>query len=438
MNEHIASQLFHGPPAPPSTYYHALPLQKKTPHVYSRAEQILAATAVLIGFLNQFFLFDFRSAYSSFFSFLPFFIAFAVLNRRVLTENRVLLAATALSFLLSCTVLANPYQEFLYLNTLLMPCLLLALGRYAQGNYGSKQALDYIAQTFFGLIFDWYSAAHRLPLSIAALRKKDSERWKPVCAGLALGGGMLMILLPLMLTADSVFSHFIYTFSEHLGLHSFDSLSFRLFYGGLISFGSYSLLWNSRFRPYQPLVKERPKLPFNPTVVGVSFGVVLAVYALFCGVQFAYLFAGAALPQGLTYSQYAVSGFWELVQIACVNLALFALTAEYGPENKLFFGLKLGLLAATGVMLASAILRLNLYIQAYSGMTWLRLLAMWFLIYMAAVLALCVVRLFAEGFPVVTVAALVLLGWWVVLGFAGGWIDRQWPQINQYLNSWFF
>ena len=410
-------------------FYSSLPLQKKEPYVYSRSEQVLAAAAALIGVWVQFLLYGSLASGDSAFVLLhlPYFAAFALLNRRALRENRVLLLATALSFLLTCTTLADPYSDYKFYNFLLVPCLFVALGCYSRGNYRPKQALDYIVQTLLGLFVNWFWAMHRLPMSVASLHRKGSGRWKLVLGGLALGGGMLVVLLPLMATADRVFSYFLSDFFYRLRLGEF---MFRTVLAAVVALGSYSLLWCSRFRKYEPLVKQRPKLLFSATMVGVSFGVVLAVYALFCGVQFTYLFAGAALPRGMSYSEYAVSGFWELVQMAGINLALFAFLIEYGPKTRAFLALKLGLLAATGVMLASAILRLNLYIQAYQGMTWLRLVSMWFLIYMAALLALCAMRLFVENFPVVTVAALGLLGWWVALGFAMPWVYACWPQFG--------
>ena len=432
MNEQVSQPQSNPTNAGP--LYTPLPPTAKKPYIYSRTEQILAGAAVLIGIFFQFIAFDYSGSNSLLLYYSPFFVAFALLNRRTLKENKVLLFATILSFLLTCAGFTNSYyNEYEYLSALIMPCLLIALGRYAWGNYKPKEALEFILMWTLGMFIDWLTAIHRLPLSFASLHRRGSGRWKLVLGGLALGGGMLMFLLPLMATADSVFSYFI---SSLFGQLNYGTLPFRLIAAGLVSFGSYSLLWNSRFQPYQRVVKRRPEIPFNPTIVGVSFAVVLAVYALFCGVQFTYLFAGVVLPQGMSYSEYAVSGFWELVQIACINLALFGLTAEYGPKNKLYLGLQLGLLATTGVMLASAILRLNLYILAYNGMTWLRLISMWFLIYMAAVLVLCVVRLFVEKFPVVTVSALLILAWWVVLGFASGWLGQIWPEI--FHQSWNF
>ena len=415
MNDHKFSSLMQGPSLPPPNFYSTMPLQKKEPYAYSRSEQILAGAAVLIGLWFQFCLFDWiPSDWGLVLLFLPYFLVFALLNRRKLGKKPTLLLATAMTFLLSFSMGYGFYSEYKFLNILILPGLLIALGCYARGNYGSKQVLNFLMHALVGLFADGLTAAHRLPMSIGSLRKDGSGKWKTVAGGLALGFGLLVFLLvPLMSRADQVFSHFISHMFTRMEVEDFID---RLIYTAVVAFGSYSVLWNSRFRPHRAMVK-RVELPFQPTIVGVSLGMVLAAYVLFCGVQFTYLFAGAALPQGLTYSEYAVSGFWELVQIGCINLALFGFLVEYGPKTRGFLSLKLGLLAVTGVMLSSAILRLNLYIQAYNGMTWLRLVSMWFLIYMAAVLVLCAVRLFVEKFPVVTVSMVGLLAWWVALGF---------------------
>lgn len=55
------------------------------------------------------------------------------------------------------------------------------------------------------------------------------------------------------------------------------------------------------------------------------------VYALFCAVQVRFLFAGLltdgsiALPDGLTYSEYARSGFFQLLAVTAINVTLFGL-----------------------------------------------------------------------------------------------------------------
>jgi cytochrome b subunit of formate dehydrogenase len=90
---------------------------------------------------------------------------------------------------------------------------------------------------------------------------------------------------------------------------------------------------------------------------------------------------------------------------------------RYGAKDRTLTALLYGLLGLSGVMLFSGFVRLRLYIGAY-GLTWLRILSAWFIIYLAAVLILCAVRMRREKLPLIGVAAMILLGWFAVLGYS--------------------
>ena len=91
------------------------------------------------------------------------------------------------------------------------------------------------------------------------------------------------------------------------------------------------------------------------------------LFAAFVVVQVAYLFGGFATMTRacLTYSEYARAGFFQLVAVvAGAGLLLLAGHALAG-RAKAFLPVAVGLVALTGVILASAAVRLGLYQQAY-------------------------------------------------------------------------
>ena len=103
--------------------------------------------------------------------------------------------------------------------------------------------------------------------------------------------------------------------------------------------------------------------------------VIDAVVGLFVGLQIAYLFGGqdTLVAAGMTYSDYARRGFFELVAAACLAGAVaVVLEATVARRSRPYIAALLGLLALTGVVLVSAALRLRLYQDAY-GWTELRL-----------------------------------------------------------------
>ena len=99
------------------------------------------------------------------------------------------------------------------------------------------------------------------------------------------------------------------------------------------------------------------------------------VVAAFVGLQLAYLFGGvdtlAAI--GMTYSDYARRGFFELVAAACLACAVVvALETTVERRTRPYVAALLALVGLSAFVLVSAALRLRLYQDAY-GWTELRL-----------------------------------------------------------------
>jgi hypothetical protein len=146
--------------------------------------------------------------------------------------------------------------------------------------------------------------------------------------------------------------------------------------------------------------------------------VIDAVVGLFVGLQVAYLFGGqnTLLAAGLTYSDYARRGFFELVAAACLaGAVVVVLEATVARRSRPYLVAMLGLLALTAVVLVSAALRLRLYQDAY-GWTELRLYVLTTIVSLAAALVLMTglavanrMRWLGHGLAVIGVAALVAL-----------------------------
>jgi hypothetical protein len=104
-----------------------------------------------------------------------------------------------------------------------------------------------------------------------------------------------------------------------------------------------------------------------------------ALFAVFIAVQLAVLFGGydAVLREtGLTYAEYARQGFWQLLFATVLTLAVIALGARWAPrgnagDRRLVRAVLGGLCVLTLVVVASALRRMDLYVDAY-GMTRLR------------------------------------------------------------------
>ena len=124
------------------------------------------------------------------------------------------------------------------------------------------------------------------------------------------------------------------------------------------------------------------------TAVDILFGV-------FVVLQLAYLFGGqdTLAATGLPYAQYARSGFFELVWVAVLAGGLLATVhAIAARRTPALVGAGLVLAGLTAVVLASALLRLRIYQDAY-GWTELRFYVLAAIVWLAVGIAVTIVLL---------------------------------------------
>ena len=106
------------------------------------------------------------------------------------------------------------------------------------------------------------------------------------------------------------------------------------------------------------------------------------LYVLFAAVQSAALFRGSAYLEaaGISYAEYARSGFFQLVWVSCINLAVVVAAVHFcRREGKLWlvvWALSTGMVALSCLMLVSAAWRMTLYVSTY-GLSVKRLLTYW-------------------------------------------------------------
>ncbi|MCO1656587.1 DUF4173 domain-containing protein [Pseudonocardia sp. S2-4] len=153
----------------------------------------------------------------------------------------------------------------------------------------------------------------------------------------------------------------------------------------------------------------------------VPVGLVVALFAVFVGVQFAALFGSDEYVQattGLTFAEYARSGFWQLLAVSALALGVILAGIRWAPAasavDRSTKRLLLGAMAVLClVIVASALRRMWLYQQAY-GFTVLRLLVgaceLWLgLAFLLALLAVLRLRPTGTVRPMVATAVGALL-----------------------------
>jgi len=148
----------------------------------------------------------------------------------------------------------------------------------------------------------------------------------------------------------------------------------------------------------------------------VILGIIDLVVGAFVGLQVAYLFGGldTLAAAGMTYSDYARRGFFELVAASCLaGAVVVALETTVARRTRSYLAALLALVALAAVVLVSAALRLGLYQDAY-GWTELRLYVLMTigalaasLVLIAALASLGRMRWLGHGLAVIGVVALV-------------------------------
>jgi hypothetical protein len=116
----------------------------------------------------------------------------------------------------------------------------------------------------------------------------------------------------------------------------------------------------------------------------------VVLFAAFVTLQLTALYGGhdyVLRTAGLTYAEYAREGFAQLLAAAALTLAVIAAAARWARVSRLLLG---ALCALTLVVLASALTRLDLYMDAY-GFTRLRLSAQAAILWLGGVFALVLI-----------------------------------------------
>lgn len=400
---------------------------------YSSAERLLLPLALLIGILFD-RLFFARVLYEKtediFTSWGIFWICYLVIFTaffwKRLVSNKVLWFITVCSAALCAwEIIFKGNDEYSAVTFLVIPTVLMAHAALFSGEYALKDVGRITIEWFSGWFIKPFSGLGIFSGTIGTFVSGGKRPiMKKILLGVVITLPLLCIIVPLLGGADSVFNYYL-----RRALADWNPFLFAVHVMAalLVSALFYSFLWNIGFdKKGKAAVKA--SLTIDTIVCGIVLGTVTLIYLLFCGVQFTYLFAGAGLPGGMSYSEYAREGFAQTVTVCAINLGLFGVFLRFGARGKTVKILLSGLLTLTGVMLVSGAVRLWLYINAY-GLTWLRLISGWFIIYLAVVIILCAARMLREKLPLIALCALLLLGWYVALGYSNP--DKLIMEYNQ-------
>lgn len=248
-------------------------------------------------------------------------------------------------------------------------------------------------------------------------QKKAPGKVGGIALGIVLALPLLVIILPLLSSADAGFQQLAGDLASYITDHllviflrALFAIPVSLYLFGLIFGGIHGR--NTDRIHVESLGKLGKGIRILPdTAVCTALTVICLVYCLFIGLQGQYLFSAFAgiRPEGLTYAEYARRGFFELCQIGLWNLVFTGLGGAFArtdpEEHRGLSVLTVFLSVLTLLLLLTAVSKMGMYIDVY-GLTVLRILPLIFMLWMGVVFVCIIIRQ-KKRFPMIRFCVMV-------------------------------
>ncbi|MFG1796604.1 DUF4153 domain-containing protein [Nocardia sp. NPDC049149] len=180
-----------------------------------------------------------------------------------------------------------------------------------------------------------WSGAQWAFAGLARVRKGASRTGVRVASSVAVTIALLAVFVPLLVGADATFARLLDSATPQLDGGRIVQWILVFAIAGLGTLGALYLL-------------AGPPSPAAESTGGVSYrrlsrlewalpvGALTALFGLFVGVQFAAMFGGADYVQrtaGLTYAEYARSGFWQLLAVSILSLIVILVVLHWAADD---------------------------------------------------------------------------------------------------------
>lgn len=300
------------------------------------------------------------------------------------------------------------FHFFNSVGIVLLFMMLMAHQLYRDDEWGFE---DYVKK-FFTMAGTWIGALgepfHRMKKIDAKTEDpaKDARRKQTgaVLCGVLAAAVMLLMIIPLLMSSDRIFSQI---FNSMFRFFSPLNLLRKIDIGNIIgicltfAFGMFALyaFFAGLFKMNLGGKTEEKPGKISPAT-GIAFaGMMAAVYVLYAGIQILFLFLrlDQGLPDGVTYSQYAREGFWQLLLVSLINFGTVLVCVRIFADNRILKGLLCVISGCTCIMILSAAYRMILYVREY-GLSFLRVLVLWFLAVLLFIFAGIIYSIFRSGF----------------------------------------
>ncbi|MDD2418281.1 MAG: DUF4173 domain-containing protein [Oscillospiraceae bacterium] len=316
-----------------------------------------------------------------------------------LTKKNVKISKSSLVLLIPIALLSLGYfvqdNETTYLiNTLLLLALIpLQLCHMSKASYGLMFSLQSVYDTLVSFIA---RPLIYLDIPFKAVGKNIGKKAKSsnstmIILGLVISLPLAALFLSLFIKADEVFGFLANEIYGNLNI-SFGRIYFDLIFGTgtAIFIASWLITLRARKTPEKKVISLGSGI--NGILTATVFIIIDLIFILFVLIQLGYLFAGIELPGGMSYANYARSGFFELCGVLCISVIIIMICLIFVQKNDknrlpgyVSFLLSVFILC-NYVLIASSAYRMITYISAYD-LSEKRVMVTW----LDAVFAICMV-----------------------------------------------
>ena len=251
-------------------------------------------------------------------------------------------------------------------------------------------------------IFNSFSRIDQPFKSLALYYKKNNKLKNSkvvyVLLGLLISVPLLLIICPLLLSADIVFSDFADNLFSQLfkdfDLGTLFGIFYTTFAGIVFSHGNLIELCGKHINP-----ETKDKKTMEPIIAITFTSVLTVIYLCFSVIQIVYLFIGnMQLPSNYSYAEYAREGFFQLLFVCIINLILVLFCRSHYKDNKILKGILTIICGCTYIMIASSTMRMLMYIGSYH-LTFLRVFVLLALLVLLLCLTGVVISIYKPQFP---------------------------------------
>ena len=254
-----------------------------------------------------------------------------------------------------------------------------------------------------------------------------NEKVRHILLGVVIAIPLLILVFVLLTSADMIFSSWTETALDHIFFSSNPYLACLLTV--VIYAAAYGIMAaaSRMIAPKTPdgqgwgqsagTVQEKKE---STALTAITVTTLLTlVYLLFCGIQLYFLFGAGnvSLPEGFTYAEYARQGFFQLLAVTFLNIVILMVCRKPAGKSGMLRVVLTVFSACTYIMIASAAMRMLLYIDAYS-LSFLRILVLWFLGLNSLLVTGIILAIYRVKFPLFRYFVAVTAVCYLVLAYA--------------------